>query len=196
MTEHQDENRRDDVRPALLEKLCCELVYHKRKRHRCQTNGEQPCVGKGVAQQRGQLDYALNAMKPFDLNIDVAGIAKAKSDMSLSKKPGIRRDVDRIYLPDKKPPVYLEPFMPSTHLLQKIRDEVHRFAITYHRKLRSKRTLESPLEKINGIGKARRLMLLKHFRSIDAIRKASIEEITEVKGINKKVAGDIKKGLR
>jgi excinuclease ABC subunit C len=86
--------------------------------------------------------------------------------------------------------------MPSTHLLQKIRDEVHRFAITYHRKLRSKRTLESPLEKISGIGKARRLMLLKHFRSIDAIRKASIEEISEVKGINKKVAGEIKKGLR
>ena len=145
---------------------------------------------------RGQLDYALNAMKPFGLNIDVAGIAKAKSDMSLSKKPGIRRDVDRIYLPDKKQPVYLEPFMPSTHLLQKIRDEVHRFAITYHRKLRSKRMLESPLEKINGIGKARRLMLLKHFRSIDAIRKASVEEIAGVKGINKKVAGDIKKGLR
>ncbi len=109
---------------------------------------------------RGQLDFALNAMKPFDLNVDVAGIAKAKGDTSVSKKPGIRRDVDRVYLPDKKRPVYLEPFMPSTHLLQKIRDEVHRFAITYHRKLRSKRTLESPLEKINGIGKARRLLLL------------------------------------
>ena len=145
---------------------------------------------------RGQLDFALNAMKPFDLDIDAAGIAKAKGDMSLSKKPGIRRDVDRVYLPDKKRPVYLEPFMPSTHLLQKIRDEVHRFAITYHRKLRSKRTLESPLEKINGIGKARRLMLLKHFSSIDAIRRASIEEIAEVKGINEKVAAIIKEGLR
>lgn len=145
---------------------------------------------------RVQLDFALNAMKPFDLDINAAGIAKAKADMSLNKKPGIRRDVDRIYLPDKKRPVYLEPFMPSTHLLQKIRDEVHRFAITYHRKLRAKRTLESPLEKIKGIGKARRLLLLKHFRSIDALRKASVEKIAEVKGINKKVAGMIKKGLR
>ncbi|GBE40570.1 MAG TPA: excinuclease ABC subunit UvrC [Nitrospirae bacterium] len=144
---------------------------------------------------RGQLDFALNAMKPFDLDIDVAGIAKAKSDAALNKKPGIRRDLDRIYLPDKKRPVYLEPFMPSTHLLQKIRDEVHRFAITYHRKLRSKRILESPLEKIAGIGKAKRLLLLKHFKSIDAIRRASIEEIAEVKGINKKVAAIIKKGL-
>jgi excinuclease ABC subunit C len=145
---------------------------------------------------RGQLDFALNAMKPFDLNVDVVGIAKAKGDMSRSKKPGIRKDLDRVYLPDKKRPVYLEPFMPSTHLLQKIRDEVHRFAITYHRKLRSKRTLESPLEKINGIGKTRRLMLLRHFSSIDAIRRASIDEIAEVKGINKKVAVIIKKGLR
>lgn len=144
---------------------------------------------------RGQLDFALNAIEPFDLNIDVAGIAKAKGDMPLNKKPGIRRDIDRIYLPDKKLPVYLEPFMPSTHILQKIRDEVHRFAITYHRKLRAKRTLESPLEKIKGIGKARRLLLLKHFRSIDAIRKASIEEIAEVKGINIKVAAIIKDGL-
>ena len=144
---------------------------------------------------RGQLDFALDAMRPFDLDIDAAGIAKAKGDMPLNKKPGIRRDVDRIYLPDKKRPVYLEPFMPSTHLLQKIRDEVHRFAITYHRKLRSKRTLESPLEKIKGIGKARRLLLLKHFNSIDAIRKASIDEIAEVKGMSRKVAELLKESL-
>jgi excinuclease ABC subunit C len=144
---------------------------------------------------RGQLGSALDAMKPYKLKMDTAGIAKARDSSGEGNKTGVRGDVDRIYLPGKKKPVYLEQFLPSTHLLQKIRDEAHRFAVSYHRKLRSKRTLESPLEKIRGIGKARRLLLLKHFRSIDAIRKASIEDIAALKGINKKVAGEIKKGL-
>jgi excinuclease ABC subunit C len=78
--------------------------------------------------------------------------------------------------------------MASTRLLQRIRDEVHRFAVNFHKKLRTKRVLESPLEKIKGIGKTRRLLLLRHFGSIDAIRKATIDEIASLKGINKKTA--------
>jgi excinuclease ABC subunit C len=103
--------------------------------------------------------------------------------------------MDRIYLPGKRMPVYLEPALATTHMLQKIRDEAHRFAITYHRKLRTKKALTSPLENVPGIGKTRRLILLKHFGSLDAIRRASIDDIASVKGMNRKVAEDLKKNL-
>ncbi len=141
---------------------------------------------------KGQLESALKAVKSFDLPVEVAAIAKAKERGNGKKPSGLRTDADRVYLPGRKEPVYLEPFLASTHLLQKIRDEVHRFAISYHKKLRSRRTLESPLEKIKGIGKARRLLLLRHFGSIDRIRKASIEEIASLKGMNRKVSERIK----
>ncbi|MDO9027546.1 MAG: helix-hairpin-helix domain-containing protein, partial [Candidatus Roizmanbacteria bacterium] len=132
----------------------------------------------------GQLESALKAMKPFELPVEIAAIAKEKDG-----KP------DRIFLPEKKDAIPLEPFMASTHLLQRIRDEAHRFAVSYHKKLRAKRILESPLEKIKGIGKKRRLALLKHFGSIDNIRKASVEDITRLKGFNKKVAELVLLGL-
>ncbi len=144
---------------------------------------------------RGQLDFALKAMRPFNLPVEIAAIAKAKNDMPLNRKSKIRSDVDRIYLPGKKEPVPLEPFLASTHMLQRIRDEVHRFAIGYHKKLRAKRTLESPLEKVRGIGRTRRLQLLKHFGSIDAIRKAPVDDIAALKGMNRKIAEDLKKSL-
>ncbi len=144
---------------------------------------------------RGQLEFALNAVKHFDLPVGIAAIAKAR-DMEPDRKTVIRSGIDRIYLPARTGPVYLEPFLASTHLLQRIRDEAHRFAVRYHKKLRTKRTLESPLEKIKGIAKTRRLLLLRHFGSIDAIRKASIDEIASLKGMNKKTAGDLKEALR
>ncbi|MDH4028940.1 MAG: helix-hairpin-helix domain-containing protein, partial [Nitrospirota bacterium] len=144
---------------------------------------------------RGQLESALNAIKPFGLTLELAAIAKAKSGAQSGDRTGVRRDTDRIYLPGKKAPVYLEPFMSSTHLLQKIRDEAHRFAIKYHKKLRSKKTLESPLEKAEGIGRKRRLLLLRHFRDIEAIRKASIEDIAALKGMNRKAAENLKKAV-
>jgi excinuclease ABC subunit C len=144
---------------------------------------------------RGQLRSALNAMKQFDLPVELAAIAKARDEVP-RRKSVIRSEFERIYLPGKREPVYLEPLQPSTHLLQKIRDEVHRSAISYHKKLRSKRVLESPLEKVKGIGKTRRLLLLKHFGSIDAIRKATVDEIASLKGMNKKVGKDLMKTLK
>ena len=133
---------------------------------------------------RGQLMSALKALKPFKLPVELAAIAKAKKGLP-----------DRVYMPDKKKPVLLEPFIASTHLLQRIRDEAHRSAISYHKKLRAKRVLESPLEKIKGIGKTRRLLLLRHFGSIDAIKKASTDEIASIKGMNKKTALHVKTSL-
>lgn len=140
---------------------------------------------------RGQLQSALKALEPFGLPMDVAAIAKEKRDRDRD------RDVpDRIYLPQKTEPVILEPHKAETHLLQRIRDEVHRFAISYHKKLRAKRAIESPLERITGIGKKRRLELLRHFGSIDNIRQATIDDIAGISGFNKKIAEKIVDELR
>ncbi len=143
---------------------------------------------------RGQLRSALNAMKQSGLSVEVAAIAKARDDVP-GRISTVQSEFERIYLPGRREPVYLDPFQASTHLLQKIRDEVHRFAISYHKKLRTRRTLQSPLEKIRGIGKTRRLLLLRHFRSIDAIRRASVNEIASIKGMNRKVAVQLKESL-
>ncbi len=145
---------------------------------------------------KGQLRSAIKAMEKYYLNIELAAIAKAKSIKS-GKAPSLSTEQpDRVFMPGKKSSIPLDTFIPSTHLLQRIRDEVHRYSITFHKKLRTKRILRSPLEDINGIGKARRLMLLKHFRSIDAIRKASIDDITSIKGFNRKTAELIKSSLK
>ncbi|MEF9426329.1 MAG: helix-hairpin-helix domain-containing protein [Candidatus Mariimomonas ferrooxydans] len=133
---------------------------------------------------RGQLSSAVKAMKPFELPIEITALAKAKKGLS-----------DRAYLPIRTSSIPLEPFTSTTHLLQRIRDEVHRFAISFHKKLRTKRVLESPLEKISGIGKTRRLLLLRHFGSIDSIKKATIDEITSIRGLNRKTAELLKTSL-
>ncbi len=109
---------------------------------------------------------------------------------------GLAKDPDRIFLPDKKNPVDLEDGKPSSLLLKRIRDEVHRFAISYHKKLRIRKALESPLDKIYGVGRKRRFELLSHFGSIDAIRKATAEEIAALKGFNRKMAEDILSALK
>lgn len=144
---------------------------------------------------RGQLKSALTAMQPFSVAVQFAGIAKARGRAVRRKIAGVDTEMERIYLPGRKSPVYLEPFSAATHLLQRIRDEGHRVAIQYHRKLRSKNTLASPLEKVRGIGKTRRLLLLKHFGSIDAIRKATIDDIVSLKGMNRKIAEELKEYL-
>lgn len=123
---------------------------------------------------RGHLDVALEVFKENRItDKDIIGIAK---------------NPDRAFLSNKKSPVSLEDGKASSLLLKKIRDEAHRFAISYHKKLRSKKVFESPLEKISGIGKKRRFELLRHFGSIEAIRKTTVEDIARLKGFNRKIA--------
>jgi excinuclease ABC subunit C len=79
----------------------------------------------------------------------------------------------------------------SLKLLQRIRNEAHRFAIDYHRKLRKKRIIKSELEEIPGIGPARRKILLSHFGSVERIKQVSLEELLRIDGINQKVAENL-----
>ncbi|MBI5640307.1 MAG: excinuclease ABC subunit UvrC [Nitrospirae bacterium] len=104
---------------------------------------------------------------------------------------GLAKDPDRVFLRDEKIPVNLDDGRPAALLLRRIRDEAHRFAVAYHRKLRSKRVFESPLQKIAGVGKKRRFALLKHFGSIEAVRHSTAEEIASLKGFDRRLAEKI-----
>lgn len=126
--------------------------------------------------------------------------SKAELIKRIPELIAIAKDPDRIFLPDGRV-VSLEGVLPYYDqvalLLRRIRDEVHRFAIMYHRKLRDKRLTQSRLEEIPGIGKKRRLELLRAFKSLDAIRNATPEEIaSKVPGIGIKLASLIIEKLR
>jgi excinuclease ABC subunit C len=90
---------------------------------------------------------------------------------------------DRVYLPGRKDPVYLSRWPAALFLLQRVRDEAHRFAVSYHRKVKEKADLQSRLDRIPGIGPARRKALLTFFGDVQRIRAASVEDLRQVEGI-------------
>jgi excinuclease ABC subunit C len=123
---------------------------------------------------KGQLNVALTVLKLLNLtNIPVIGLAK---------------EFEHIFIPEVSTPIILPPNSNALHLLQRIRDEAHRFAINYHKKLRSKMIKDSLLDHINGVGPKRKINLLKHFGSLQKLSEANIEQISQVKGINQSLA--------
>ena len=123
---------------------------------------------------KGQLNVALTVLKLLNLtNIPVIGLAK---------------EFEHIFIPDVSTPIILPPDSKALHLLQRIRDEAHRFAINYHKKLRSKEVKDSLLDHINGVGPKRKILLLKHFGSLQKIKESNIDEISQVKSINQNLA--------
>ena len=98
---------------------------------------------------------------------------------------------EELFKPNESSPVVLSKDDYALKLLQRVRDESHRFAITFHRNLRNKNALVSELSKINLIGKTKEMALLNHFRDINKIKNASVETLMEVDGINKKLAQNI-----
>lgn len=131
---------------------------------------------------KGQLNAALKALKDL-------GLEGKQPIMGLAKK------FEHIFLPGQSDPVILSNRDPVLYLIQRIRDEAHRFAIAYHHKLREKTVSVSVLDHIPGIGAKRKQALIQHFGSIDRIREAAIDELRSVKGINQKIAEDIRKHL-
>ena len=104
---------------------------------------------------------------------------------------GLAKRLEEIWVPDDDEPVILPRNSEGMYLLQQIRDEAHRFAITYHRQQRSKRMRASALDSIPGLGPARRTELVKHFGSVKKIKAATVEEIQEVDGVGPKLAATI-----
>ena len=128
---------------------------------------------------KGQLNAALAVLDEFDLRdaIPVVGLAKRE---------------EALFVPDRGDPVLLPRNSQGLFLVQRIRDEAHRFAVTYHQKLRARQGITSQLEQIPGIGPQRRKHLLKEFGSLDAIRQATIDELVTVPGVSRSVAEQVK----
>jgi excinuclease ABC subunit C len=104
---------------------------------------------------------------------------------------GLAKDPDRVFLESRDEPVRLDDGRAPSLLLRKIRDEVHRFAIRYHRKLRARKAFDSALDSIYGLGRKRRFALLERFGSIEAIKGASVDELSAVKGLTKRLAQEV-----
>lgn len=146
---------------------------------------------------KGQLNAALVALREVDVvDVDIVGLAKSRVEEkggTLSDDP--THSPERVFLPGQKNPVVLRQSSSELYLLARIRDEAHRFAITYHKLLRDKRTLKSPLDDVPGIGDARKKALLQHFGSLKRLRAATPEQIAEVPGIGPELAGAIASAL-
>jgi len=128
-------------------------------------------------------------------HLDAALEVLGESGTGGTEAVGLAKDPDRVFLKKSGTPLSLGDGKAPSLLLKRIRDEVHRFAIGYHKKLRAKRTFESPLEKVPGVAKKRRFELLRHFGSIEAIRNAPVEEIAGLKGFHRKLAEKIHEAL-
>jgi excinuclease ABC subunit C len=131
---------------------------------------------------------ALAAMREVGVEgIDVVGLAKMRVQ-SAPRSAQIERSEERVFLPGQSNPVTLRRNSNALFLLQRVRDEAHRFAITHHKKLRSKQTLYSALDGIPGIGAARRRALLRTFGSMKGVEQASLDELRQIPSMNEKLA--------
>ncbi|MGW6723970.1 excinuclease ABC subunit UvrC [Streptomyces sp. NPDC054995] len=108
---------------------------------------------------------------------------------------GLAKRLEEVWLPDDDDPVVLPRSSEGLYLLQRVRDEAHRFAITYQRAKRAKRLRSSPLDDVSGLGETRKQALIKHFGSVKKLRQATIDEICEVPGIGRRTAESVAAAL-
>ena len=129
---------------------------------------------------KGQLTQAIEVLRELEVSgLPVVAIAKGAD-----RRPG----QERLFVPDHAEPLVLAPESPVLHLVQRVRDEAHRFAITGHRRRRARRHNESTLETIPGLGPARRRELLKQFGGLQGILRAGVDDLVQVRGIGRPLA--------
>lgn len=129
---------------------------------------------------KGHLNIALKILADLNIaTVDVIGLAKEQGRHDKGAT------AEQIFLPNIKDPIMLRPTSPILFLLQQIRDEAHRTALAYHRKLRTKKTVKSALEELTGIGPAKRKLLLKHFGSLKNLLNAKEEDLKALSGLSK-----------
>ena len=136
---------------------------------------------------KGQLNIAYEALRElgFEDKVDLSSIAKGRAE----------GESDKIYMYGRKNPILFSKNSKALFLLMRIRDEAHRFAITYHKKLRGKKALQSELDGVPGIGAKRKKELIRRFGSLSKIRDAAIDDIASVPGLNSKLAEVLKERL-
>jgi excinuclease ABC subunit C len=130
---------------------------------------------------KGQLSAAIRALEPL--------IERGVAVISLAKR------IEEVFLPGHRKPIVLEKRADALRLLQRVRDEAHRFAITHHRSRRDKSMTASVLDGVKGVGPARKRALLRHFGSPDRLLSASREELEAVPGVPGKLAREIHRQL-
>jgi excinuclease ABC subunit C len=141
----------------------------KRRYSRVKKEKQQPPDLVLIDGGKGQLNAAIEALKEIGYldQTEVAGLAKR---------------LEEVYLPGKSDPIMIPKKSPALKLLQSARDEAHRFAITFHRQKRGKRTLQTELTKIDGIGEKRAQELLKYFGSVKKIKQSNLETLQDFLG--------------
>jgi excinuclease ABC subunit C len=144
----------------------------------------------------GQLNAVQQIIAELGLtgSFDLVSLAKSRVQHDITSRD-VRKSDERVFLPGRKNPVVLRQNSAPLLLLAAIRDEAHRFAIGYHRKLRGKEGIASGVEQIPGVGPKRRTALLKHFGSLQRLKEAGVEEIAAVEGMNRAAAVAVYKGL-
>jgi len=145
---------------------------------------------------KGQLAMALAAMADLSVaGVDVVALAKMRV-LAAPRSREIQRIEERVFRPGQANPITLSRNSNALFLLQRVRDEAHRFAITHHKRLRSKEALHSVLDRIPGIGGVRRRALLRTFGSLKRIEEATLEELLDVPSINEATAREILSALK
>jgi excinuclease ABC subunit C len=145
---------------------------------------------------RGQLNVAQEVFKELKIEeVDLISLAKGRA-VEGSRLSRLGKTEEKVFHPQYKEPFILGRHSPTLHLLDRIRDEAHRFAITYHKKVRGRETLKSELGEIPGIGQVRQKELLKYFETVGRIKEATEEELTKVPKMNRKSAQTVYRFLR
>src|SRR5207245_569039 len=126
---------------------------------------------------KGQLSAAMEVLQELHIDVPTTGLAKENEEL---------------FIPGSPDPIILPRTSQGLYMVQRIRDEAHRFGITYHRKLRSDRTFKSVLDEIPGIGPKRKQALMKHFGSVRAISDASVDDLATLNGMTREAAEKVK----
>ena len=129
---------------------------------------------------KGQLNAALDIFAELGVDLPIVGLAKENEEL---------------FLPGRRDPVVLPRDAQALFLVQRVRDEAHRFAVSFHRQRRSKATFHSRLDDVPGIGPKRKKALIRHFGTLQAVRDASEQDLTAVAGITPALAAQIKAAL-
>ena len=144
---------------------------------------------------KGQLEAVRQVLKAKHLN-SIPLVSVAKPQRTYSPSSNKKNTVEKFYLPLRKNPVHILENTPAFRLLIQLRNSAHRFALSIHQKKLRKSTLESSLTQVKGIGEKRKIKLLKEFKSIKGIQKATAQQISQVLGISRQTAEDVIRSLK